>query len=106
MEVSKEAKTTAIVAYLTLIGTIIAYFMNLDPKHPYASFHLRQAFGINITFYLIGVLISMFSSGIIVASFYIFFFVLWVYGIYWAIQGEEKEIPLLGAWFQKWFSKN
>ena len=106
MEITKEAKTSAIVAYLTLIGTIIAYFMNLDAKNPFASFHIRQAFGINVTFYLIGILVSMFNSGIIVASFYIFFFVLWAYGIFWAIQSEQKEIPILGAYFQKWFSKN
>ena len=104
MSSSEEGKTTAIVAYITIIGTIIAYFMNLDPKNPLASFHIRQAFGLHITFYLLGALMGMFNSGFIVGAFYVFFFVLWVYGLVAAIQGEMKEIPILGPLFQKWFS--
>lgn len=101
---SSNGKTTAIVAYLTIIGTIIAYFMNLDPKDSFASFHIRQAFGLHITFYLLGALMGMFNNGFIVGAFYVFFFVLWVYGLVAAIQGETKEIPILGPLFQKWFS--
>ncbi|MUP45836.1 hypothetical protein E0K83_08760 [Gramella sp. BOM4] len=99
-----QAKTTAVVSYITIVGTIIAYFMNLDPKDPFASFHIRQAFGIHITFYLIGALVSMFDQGIIVGAFYVFFFVLWGYGLLNAIKGEMREVPILGPLFQKWFS--
>ncbi len=104
MEVTGQAKTTAVVAYITIIGTIIAYFMNLEPKDRFASFHIRQAFGIHITFYLIGILIGLFDQGIIVSAFYIFFIVLWGYGLIMAIKGEEREVPILGPLFQKWFS--
>lgn len=99
-----NGKTTAIIAYLTIIGTIIAYFINLDPKDPFASFHIRQAFGLQITFYLLGALMGLFDNGFIIAAFYVFFFVLWVYGLIAAIQGETREIPILGPLFQKWFS--
>jgi hypothetical protein len=37
-------------------------------------------------------------------SFWIFIIILWGYGLVTAIQGEQKEVPLLGAQFQKWFS--
>ncbi len=104
METTSQGKTTAIVAYLTIIGTIIAYFMNLDPKDRFASFHIRQAFGIHITFYLLGALMGLFDNGFIVGAFYVCFFVLWVYGLIAAIKGEENEIPVLGPLFQKWFS--
>jgi hypothetical protein len=30
--------------------------------------------------------------------------VLWAYGIFSAIKGETKPIPLLGTLFQKWFT--
>ena len=101
---SVEGKTTAIISYLTIVGTIIAYFMNMDPKHPFASFHIRQAFGIHILFYLIGALMGMFDGDLIMGAFYIFFIVLWGFGIFTAINGETKEVPLLGKYFQKWFS--
>lgn len=101
---AEEGKNSAIVAYLTIIGTIIAYYMNMESKNPFASFHIRQALGIHITFYLLGVLIGMFDSWLISASFYVFIFILWAFGFVNAIQGEEKEVPLIGAQFQKWFS--
>lgn len=104
METTGQAKTIAIVSYITIIGTIIAYFMNLDPKYKFASFHLRQAFGINITFYLLGALMGLFDQDFIVGAFYVFFAVLWGYGLIMAVKGEEREIPILGPLFQKWFS--
>lgn len=104
MNPTGQAKTTAIVAYITIIGTIIAYFMNLEPKDTFASFHIRQAFGINITFYLIGALMGLFDQGFIVGAFYLFFIVLWGYGLVMAIKGEMREVPILGPLFQKWFS--
>lgn len=105
MNTSVEAgKTAAIVAYLSIIGTIIAYFMNDDSKNPFASFHIRQALGIHITFYLIGALVSIFDSWMITWSFWIFIIVLWGYGFINALQGEAKAAPILGDKFQKWFS--
>ena len=101
---AEEGKTAAIVAYLTIIGTIIAYFMNSDSKNTFAAFHIRQALGIHITFSFLGVVIGMFDSWPISAAFYIFIAVLGVYGLVTAIQGEQKEVPILGEYFQKWFS--
>ena len=46
----EQGKQTAIVSYLTIIGTIIAIFMNNETKNSFASFHIRQALGIFITF--------------------------------------------------------
>lgn len=101
---AKDGKAAAIFAYLTIIGTVIAYFMNNDTKNPFASFHIRQGLGIHITFYLLGVLVSMFDSWFITAPFYIFIIVLLGYGLIAAIQGERNEVPILGSKFQKWFS--
>ncbi|NJW53312.1 DUF4870 domain-containing protein [Salinimicrobium oceani] len=101
---SNQGKAPAIIAYLTIIGTIIAYFMNNDEKDPFASFHIRQALGIHITFYLLGIVVSWFDSWFISAPFYLFIIVLWGYGLIAAIQGERNEVPILGRQFQNWFS--
>tara|TARA_R100001369_G_scaffold20091_1_gene36744 strand:- start:241066 stop:241392 length:327 start_codon:yes stop_codon:yes gene_type:complete len=101
---SENGKGTAIVAYLTIIGTIIAYFMNNDSKNTFASFHIRQALGIHITYFLLGAFVSIFDSWMVSYSFWIFIIILWGYGLLTAIQGEQKEVPLLGIQFQKWFS--
>ncbi|WP_029033253.1 membrane protein [Salinimicrobium terrae] len=102
--VANEGKAAAIWAYLTIIGTIIAYFLNNDSKNPFASFHIRQGLGIHITFYLLGMIVSWFNSWLISAPFYIFIVVLVGYGLIGAIQGERNEVPILGKQFQKWFS--
>lgn len=101
---AETGKSAAIVAYLTIIGTIIAYFMNNDTKNTFASFHIRQALGIHITFYLLGAFVSIFDTWLISTPFYIFIIILLIYGLITAIQGEQKEVPLLGESFQKWFS--
>ena len=102
---AKKGKTPAIIGYLTIIGTIIAIFMNIEPKNDFARFHIRQAFGIFILFYAIGILISNLSdSWFISAPFYLFFIVLWLYGFLGAIQERKTLIPILGDKFQKWFS--
>jgi uncharacterized membrane protein len=102
--IAEQGKAAAIVAYLTIIGTIIAYFMNNDSKNPFASFHIRQALGIHITFYLLAVLVTAFNSWMISGAFYIFIIVLLGYGLVSAIQGEQTEVPLVGKYYQKWFS--
>lgn len=102
--VAEKGKAAAIVAYITIIGTIVAYFMNNDSKNPFASFHIRQALGVHITFYLLGILVSAFDSWMISSAFYIFILILWGYGLIAAIQEEENEVPVLGSYFQKWFS--
>lgn len=101
---AETGKSAAIVAYITIVGTIIAYFINNDTKNPFASFHIRQALGIHITYFLLGALVSIFDSWMITYAFWIFIFVLWGYGIVTAIQGEQKEVPILGDKYQNWFS--
>lgn len=101
---AEQGKAAAIVAYLSIIGTIIAYFMNNDTKNPFASFHIRQALGVHLTFYLLGVLVSAFDTWLISLPFYIFILILWGYGLVTAIQGERREVPVMGGYYQKWFS--
>ena len=100
----KQGKTAAIVAYITIIGTIIAFYLNQTNKNQFASFHIRQALGINISFYLLGALASIFDSWAISSGFYIFIFVLWIFGLITATREEQKTVPILGPYFQQWFS--
>jgi len=100
----KSGKTTAIIAYITVIGAIIAIFMNLESKNPFARFHIRQAFGIFVTFFALTFIVPFFDSWGVSIAFYIFIITLWGYGIANAFQGNIIPIPLLGKYFQKWFT--
>jgi uncharacterized membrane protein len=100
----EQGKTAAITSYILIIGVFIAMSMNSgEDKNSYASFHIRQALGLSITFISLGLIISNFDSPMITISMWISLSVLWTYAIFGAINGETKPIPLLGNFFQKWF---
>lgn len=99
----EEGKTLGLVAYLTLFGTLIAFFMNKDKRNPFTSFHVRQGLGLGILYITLGFVITSFDNWMITYSFWIFFSVLYVYGIFGAVTGKLSEIPLLGAFFQNIF---
>ena len=99
----EEGKTLAIVAYLTLIGTLIAFYMNQDKRNPFITFHVRQGLGLWLLYLALGYIVGTFDSWMITYSFWIFFSVLFVYGIFSAVSGNTTKIPLLGDFFQKIF---
>jgi uncharacterized membrane protein len=101
---SNKGKNTALIAYLTIIGTIIAIFMNTEEnKDEFASFHIRQALGIFLSFFLLGYFVSYFDSWMASSAFYLFYFVLWIYGFLGVLQEKKKTVPLLGELFQQTF---
>ena len=112
-QVSGEARNTGIIAYLTILGALIAISMNSGPRHPFARFHARQAFGLHVTFILGALVVSLvfdlftgltpFLFYSVWMGLYLFYFVLWLYGFLAAVQGKKREVPLLGRSFQVWF---
>ena len=99
----EEGKTAAITSYILIVGVMIAISMNSEKRNSFASFHIRQALGLTATFLSLGLIVSNFDSLMISATMWIFVSVLWTYGIFTAIRGEMKPLPLLGNLFQKTF---
>lgn len=99
----EEGKTAAITSYILIVGVMIAISMNSETKNPFASFHIRQALGLTITFLSLGLIVSNFDSLMISATMWLFVSILWTYGFFTAIKGEMKPLPLLGNLFQKAF---
>lgn len=102
--VVEEGKTTAIIAYITVIGLIIAFIMNNDKKNTFAAYHIRQSLGIGLTGLALSVISVIPILGWIISVFgTIFILVLWVMGLINALNGQEKPVPLLGEKYQEWF---
>jgi uncharacterized membrane protein len=99
----EEGKTAAITSYILIVGVLIAMSMNSENKNSFASFHIRQALGLTITFLSLGLIVSNFDSLMISATMWIFVSILWTYGFFTAIKGDMKPLPLLGSLFQKAF---
>lgn len=82
-----DTKTTGIVAYLTWIGLLIAY---LSGDKEGAKFHLNQSLVLVLASIVCGIIPFLGWAA------EIFVFVCWIIGFVGAVQGEEKEMPLLG----------
>jgi len=98
-----EGKTMAIISYITIIGTLIAFIMNQSKGNYFASFHIRQALGIFLTGLIVNFLQRYTDYNWLDLMLSLGMFVLWIIGLIGAIQGEEKRVPLLGDQFQEWF---
>lgn len=81
-------KATNIVAYIGIIGWLIAF---LAGDKEGAKFHLNQALVLNLA--------SLICSWIPLVGWIlaIVIFVFWIMGIVSAIKDEEKELPLIGS---------
>ncbi|SHI61055.1 hypothetical protein [Flavobacterium terrae] len=100
----KKGKTQAIISYILLIGPLIAISMNSgEDKTEFASFHIRQGLGLTITFIVLGLLLSNFNIPMATMSMWGAISILTLYGMFTAVKGETKQIPILGNLFQKIF---
>jgi len=115
-----EDKTAAILAYLTLIGFVVAIILHSSKKTKLGAFHLRQMLGYILTvvvgwicvafvmFVLLIVLAFMKSFVLLLVPLIYFAFgismlVLWIMGLIAAINGQMKPMPVVGPLYQKWF---
>lgn len=92
-----DGRTIAIIAYLTLIGWVIALVLHLGNKTSLGACHLRQMLGLMLTalvFSIIPVIGWMLS--LVLLAF-------WVLGLVTAIRGEQKPLPLIGDLYQQAF---
>lgn len=101
---ASEDKTIAIIAYITIIGLIIAFVMNKDKKEVFGAYHIKQSLGLclsAIALFVIGMvpllgwLISFLGS--------IFLLILWVMGLLNALNNKMEPVPVLGKKFEEWF---
>lgn len=99
-----EGKNIAIIAYITIIGLIIAFVMNNEKKNVFASYHIRKSLGLALTTLALSVIGIIPIIGWLI-SFIGFFIILylWISGILNAINNKEKPIPLLGEKYEEWF---
>ncbi len=104
-EPTDEAKTRAIIAHITIIGWIIALVMNNDKKDEFASFYIRQTLG--IVAISLGVMIInsllLFYVSFLGVLLYLGVLAILIVSLISAINGEKKELPIVGAYFQQWF---
>lgn len=99
-----EDKTVAILAYVTIVGFIIAIVLHGQKKSALGAFHLRQMLGIVVLGLASYVLVFIPILGwIAMAVLGIINLIIWIMGIIGAINGRMEPAPILGAKYQEWF---
>jgi uncharacterized membrane protein len=100
MNETPPGKIKAVIAYLTFIGMLIAYFMNKDNTHTFTTWHIKNMFGLVI---LLFVSLALQDNEI---GFYIYWIsvVLWAYSVVMALLNKQKGVPFLSEKFQQWFT--
>lgn len=99
-----DGKNIAIIAYITIIGLIIAYIMNNDKKDEFALYHIKQSTGLALTALALGMIGMIPILGWIINILGVFVLLyMWILGMMNAINGKESSVPILGEKYEEWF---
>ena len=96
----------SVIAYITIIGLIIAIIDNKDKKNDMVSFHIRQSAGLfvaSIALFIIS-LIPILGWIIWFVGIFVLLF-MWITGIVNALKPIKKPLPLLGNKFEEWLKE-
>lgn len=99
----KEGKTAAIISYISVFGTIIAFIMNYNKRNSFTSFHIRQMIGLVLLAMINKYIVYDFLGSTVSYFTFILIAILWVIGFMGVLKGEEKLVPYVGKQFQTWF---
>ena len=98
-----EGKNIAVIAYITIIGLIIAFVMNNEKKEPFASHHIKQSLGLALTGLALGIIGIVPIIGWLINIVGIFVLIyMWIVGLMNAINGKESNVPFLGKKYNEW----
>ncbi len=97
--IKEEGKTMAIIAYITVIGLLIAFIMNSSKNNEFAKFHIGQSVRVallGVANYILGMFLPSglwFISTIISLGIFVF----WILGIVNAINLKDEPLPIIGT---------
>ncbi|MDO5656282.1 MAG: hypothetical protein Q4G27_09100 [Flavobacteriaceae bacterium] len=104
-ETSTTTKSSmAVIAYITIIGLIIAYITNQEKRDLFTQYHIRQSLGLAVTGLALGVIGLIPILGWIISIFgTLGLIVLWITGLMNAINYKKQPVALLGKKYEEWF---
>jgi len=99
-----QGKSKAIIAYITVVGLLIAISMNKDEPHEFATWHIKNMFGLTLMFF-VSVVMSYQEYLLLLGS--IFFYgsaLFWLFSFIMALANRKVGIPYLSNKFDQWFT--
>lgn len=103
MNTSPAGKSTALIAYAPFVGFLIAYFINRDENHDYATWHIKNMFGLFILF-VVSLIVQSQIDVTVGDIFWLVCVLIWLYCWAMAFFNKKIGIPFLSEKFQQWFT--
>jgi len=103
MDTIPSGKNIALIAYAPFVGFFIAFFMNKEEKHPFATWHIKNMFGIFLLF-LVSTVIQSQIDYLVGDVIWLITFLLWIFSFIMALSNKKQAIPFLSDKFQEWFT--
>lgn len=101
-------KTLSIVAYITLIGWLVAYVQGKDKADDLLKYHLKQSLGLAILSILLSIVLNGIAHVVPGLSFLGLLswviVILWIMGIINAANMAKRPVPLIGKMFEDKFT--
>lgn len=98
----EENKIWALVAYIIFFLPLLTE----AKKSPFVKFHVKQS----ILLFITSVIVSLFGTYVPFVGWFIimplgslFVLILWIMGIINTINGEKKNLPVIGKYAEQWF---
>ena len=92
----ERAKLVSVLAYITVIGWVVAFYLYGQQKCQLVRFHLRQSLGLILTAAVLSFIPLIGWSLISVL------FLMWLFCIYQAYLGHSYYFPFLGVFYQEY----
>lgn len=96
-------RNKAIIAYITIIGMLIAISMNSDNKEYFATCHIKNMLGLTIIWFSSQV-ITFYINPYVGDALFLISLILVIYSATRAYKGLLPNIPVLSPFFMKWFT--
>lgn len=103
MSTSPLGKSTALIAYAPFVGFIIAFFINKDESHNFATWHIKNMFGLFL-FFIVSLVVQSQINVNFGDALWFLCCVFWLYSWIMAFYNQRKGIPYLSEKFQEWFT--
>lgn len=97
-----DGKSTALLAYIPFVGFLIGYAINKEDKHPFATWHIKNMFGLFVMFFVAMVFQNK-INGYIGDIIFLLALGLWIYSFVMAYFNKKQGVPFLDQYFQEWF---
>lgn len=100
---SPLGKSTALIAYAPFVGFIIAFFINKDENHAFATWHIKNMFGLFLLF-IVSLVVQSQIDVSVGDALWLLCCIVWMYSWAMAFYNQRKGIPFLSEKFQDWFT--